>query len=78
MHPINGKQVGNRVSEIQSLVDPEHWGHIPGEQNSADLVTRSMGAAELIQSTLWMNAPLFLRSGPQLRQSYIACGADSD
>ena len=67
--------VGNRVSEIQSLVDPEHCGNIPGKQNPADLVTRS---TELINSTLWINGPLFLRSGPQLKQSYIACGASGE
>ena len=33
--------VANRVAEIQSTWDPQHWKHCSGEDNPADLLTRT-------------------------------------
>ena len=52
--------VANRVAEIQSLVSPSQWRHLPGKDNPADLVTRGISAEELLQSELWLKGPNFL------------------
>jgi len=57
-NPSRWKQfVANRVSEIQSLVDPSVWRHVPGSQNPADLLTRGLSAANLMHSECWINGP---------------------
>ena len=59
--PSKWKQfVANRVREIQDLTDPSQWFHCCGELNPADLVSRGLGAEELMSSELWMKGPEFL------------------
>ena len=49
--PSRWKQfVANQVSEIQSVVDPLNWRHVPGLQNSADLLSHGLSAANLMHS----------------------------
>ena len=44
--------VANRVAEIQSTWDPQHWKHCSGEDNPADLPTRGLPAKVLAYSKL--------------------------
>ena len=57
--------VANRVTEIQSLTDPQSWSHCKGKMNPADLPTRSLPVQDLKQSTLWWNGPCVLMSPDQ-------------
>ena len=52
--------VRNRVQEIQTLVPKENFKFCPGVLNPADLVTRGVSAAKLIESDIWLNGPEFL------------------
>ena len=49
--------VENRVTEIQSLTNPDSWSHINGKNNPADLPTRGQSVDNLIKSQLWWNGP---------------------
>ena len=53
--------VANRVREIQELVDPACWRHVPGSQNPADLLTRGVSADALMQDPMWLKGPDFER-----------------
>ncbi|GFS50152.1 uncharacterized protein TNIN_424621 [Trichonephila inaurata madagascariensis] len=44
--------VKNRVQEIQLLSDPIQWGHCPGKDNPADLLSRGTSAVNLAQKEL--------------------------
>ncbi|KAK5856900.1 hypothetical protein PBY51_010180 [Eleginops maclovinus] len=57
--------VGNRVTEIQSLTNPELWSHIAGKINPADLPTRGQTVENLKHSHLWWNGPSFVTSADQ-------------
>lgn len=50
----------NRVEDIRQLSSPEHWYHIPGNQNPADIVSRGASATELAASN-WYDGPRFLQ-----------------
>ncbi|XP_043225627.1 uncharacterized protein LOC122383367 isoform X1 [Amphibalanus amphitrite] len=65
--------VANRVTEIQSLTDPERWQHCPGECNPADLTTRGVSAEELVRSELWLSGPSWLSHchTPDVNQSVL-------
>lgn len=54
--------VANRVTEIQTLTDPQSWSHCKGKMNPADLPTRGLTVQDLKQSTLWWNGPSVLMS----------------
>ncbi|XP_068750874.1 uncharacterized protein [Montipora capricornis] len=54
--------VVNRVAEIQSTWDPQHWKHCSGEDNPADLLTRGLPAKVLADSKLWWGGPCWLSS----------------
>ncbi|GBM11893.1 hypothetical protein AVEN_209599-1 [Araneus ventricosus] len=49
--------VKNRVEEIQKLSDPNRWGHCPGKDNPADLLSRGTSAIKLVQNELWWHGP---------------------
>ena len=53
--------VANRVQEIQQRVPPSQWRFCPGNQKPADLVTRGIPAAQLRESNLCWNGPLWLQ-----------------
>ena len=52
--------VTNRVGEIQSLSNPEHWRHVPTKQNPADLFTKGLSVSALIEEERWWKGPAFL------------------
>ena len=47
------------MSEIQNKTDPNQWGHIPGNDNVADDVSRGISAQEL--KGRWTRGPEFLQ-----------------
>ncbi|XP_055840693.1 uncharacterized protein LOC129908306 [Episyrphus balteatus] len=53
--------IENRVREIRSICDVSQWRHCPGQENPADLVTRGINANALINSSLWMSGPDWLK-----------------
>ena len=61
--------VANRVTEIQSLTNPEAWSHIAGKINPADLPTRGQSVDKLIQSQLWWNGPSVLTTTDQSEET---------
>lgn len=61
--------VANRVTEIQSLTDPQSWSHCKGKINPADLPTRGLTVQDLKQSTLWWNGPCVPMSTDQLEST---------
>ena len=69
--------VANRVTTIQSLVPPNRWLHCPGEQNPADLLTRSVSASELMNSKQWLHGPPFMTSGLTPSSTVLVTGSDN-
>lgn len=55
--------VANRVSQIQEVIPPESWRHVPTKMNPADCASRGLLLNELRTHDLWWNGPSFLRSG---------------
>ncbi|GFQ76350.1 integrase catalytic domain-containing protein [Trichonephila clavata] len=56
--------IKNRVQEIQLLSDPSQWGHCPGKDNPADLISRGTSAVKLAQNELWWHGPPWLKLTP--------------
>ncbi|XP_030746816.1 uncharacterized protein LOC115875488 [Sitophilus oryzae] len=52
--------VANRVAEIQNLTGGNQWGHVPSEQNPADLVSRGTDCDSLSVNSLWWEGPFWL------------------
>ena len=42
------------------LTNPADWKHCPGRENPADLLTRGLGAEDLMTSRLWKEGPVWL------------------
>lgn len=62
-HPSNWKTfVGNRVSEIQTTMDPSQWSHVSTKENPADCASRGIQPVELQEHELWKFGPTFLYS----------------
>ena len=61
--------VANRVTEIQSLVPPVQWHHIPGRDNPADIISRGAFAEDFISCTLWLNGPAWLSEHSSILQN---------
>lgn len=55
--------VANRVSQIQEVVPPDSWRHIPTKLNPADCASRGLFLNELRSHDLWWNGPAFLQMG---------------
>ena len=53
--------VGNRVSEIQELVNPSQWSYCPSTENPADCASRGIQPAEILSHSLWYNGPIWLK-----------------
>jgi len=52
--------VGNRVAEIQWLIEQYNWRHVPSYDNSADLISRGLLPNKILSSNLWWHGPDWL------------------
>ncbi len=57
--------VANRVAKIQELTPIDVWRHVPGLENPADLASRGVSAADIINEKFWWQGPAWL-SAPSL------------
>ena len=62
---------GNRVSQIQELVSPSYWRHVPSELNPADCASHGLMPDDLINHTLWWAPPWLLESPEQWPQNKV-------
>lgn len=61
--PLKRKMfVANRITEIQSLSEPDQWRYVHTKENPADLPTRGALPSDLHVNSLWWNGPGFLKS----------------
>ena len=65
--------VGNRVSELISLIPPNSWRHMKGDENPADCASRGLMPSQLIELDLWWNGLAWLYKGPSSwpNQSFV-------
>jgi hypothetical protein len=66
--------VANRVRDINLLSTPDNWKYVKTDANPADLGTRGIDAADLVDNRLWWQGPAFLVSG----QSDTTTAVDPD
>lgn len=60
-HPSRWKTfIGNRCSEILSVMNRSQWSHVKSEHNPADCASRGVAASELNNFDLWLNGPTWL------------------
>ncbi|XP_071057554.1 uncharacterized protein [Onthophagus taurus] len=52
--------VTNRVVEINNTISKEHWRHVSGEENPADIISRGIHPEKLVQHQVWWNGPSWL------------------
>ena len=52
--------VANRAAEIKKLTNIEEWHHVVSQQNPADLLSRGLDPAKLVNNHLWFTGPQFL------------------
>lgn len=50
----------NRVASIQENTDGSRWRHINGKDNPADLITRGISPAQLVDNKRWLHGPSWL------------------
>ncbi|BET03158.1 Pao retrotransposon peptidase [Nesidiocoris tenuis] len=56
--------VSNRISQLQENIAQENWGHVPGKENPADVLSRGIYPAELKTHPLWFHGPSWLHQNP--------------
>ena len=68
------------VGEIQSLTDPEQWGHVPTKQNPADLLTRGLSVSTLIQDeeSWWKGPALLMQEKTEWPEKKIGMNKEAD
>ena len=52
--------IANRVSDIQELISPSNWRHVPSQLNPADIASCGTHANKLLTDDLWWKGPEFL------------------
>lgn len=55
--------VGNRISYIMDLIQPNRWNHVRGTENPADCPLRGILPSELMDHPLWWTGPDWLHFG---------------
>lgn len=67
--------VANRVTEIQTLTNPDNWYFVDTENNPADCASRGVFPSKLREHSLWWNGPTWLSKDendwPEQPQNYI-------
>ena len=56
--------VFRRLEYISRNSNTSNWNHVPSRSNPADLASRGVAAADLLNSDLWFSGPPFLKSDP--------------
>ena len=54
--------VANRVQYIRDHTSPEQWSYVETQLNPADMTSRGLRSADLVDNELWWNGPRFLQS----------------
>ena len=58
--------VANRIQQIHDVSEVTQWGHVSGTDNPADLASRGLSAAGLVNSDLWFQGPAFLHQDGEI------------
>ncbi|XP_055542996.1 uncharacterized protein LOC129728573 [Wyeomyia smithii] len=53
--------MANRTAKTQTITECGQWWHVPGAQNPADLISRGILPAEILQNTFWWEGPDWLK-----------------
>ena len=54
----------HRIASTVALIPTKCWRHVPTKQNPADVVSRGVKAAELMEHPLWWHGPDWLATNP--------------
>ncbi|KAH0815972.1 hypothetical protein GEV33_006819 [Tenebrio molitor] len=68
--------VANRISEISTLTNPDHWHHVAGVENPADAISRGLSPTELVKSISWRHVPNWLNQ-ETWKEGLVKCKRDS-
>ncbi|XP_045778202.1 uncharacterized protein LOC123876110 [Maniola jurtina] len=49
--------VANRIAAINANLPAENWYHVSGKENPADIISRPIMPAQLLNNTLWFHGP---------------------
>ena len=52
--------VQNRVNQVRSLTETQHWAHCAGKENPADIPSRGIDPHRLTTNSLWLYGPKWL------------------
>ena len=67
--------VRSRVQVIKTVIPPQNWRHVPGEQNPADIASRGATLKELIDNKLWHKGPEWMSQArtdwPQVPKDFM-------
>jgi hypothetical protein len=58
--------VQKRVDEAVAVLPRDHWAHVKGEDNPADVLSRGCSAADLVNDEKWFHGPAWLLDDPAL------------
>ena len=72
--------VANRTAKVQTITEGYRWGHVPGIQNPADLISRGIAPGDIIENSFWWQGPAWLTKErdqwPNLPQNFGEVGED--
>ena len=70
--------VANRVSDILTHTQSDQWRHVPGDANTADLLTRGVDDPEQLMNNRWFSAPEFLEQDEEMWPNQKVSELDKD